>query len=287
MKEGDRVEAKPYYLSEWAECIEGLETLIIQNKKMEEEPDVVVVFLHGYGSNAARTKKTAYTILNHSFLPPTTRFLQPDRPVPTVRFLLPEAPHNVSDGVFGWWPIPNISLLTALVLSGARQLEHYAPEGTLQECRQLMNAYLNVVLGMHSNALFVLGGFSQGSLLASDLLVTHSCPRDPDVLVLMSTTLIEKDRWKCSCDTGSISTTIVQTHGTHDPVLAFGEAHYFHELLAECNRGTTTFFPFEGGHNMSLTARRYVATRLETYVYEHWTPSHFSPSSQKEAPHKF
>lgn len=267
----DRVKAKPHYLQEWGEEIEGLTTLLIQNKR-GCEPDVVVVFLHGYGSNPIRTKKIAETVLNYSFLPPTSRFLQLSRDVPTVRFLIPQAPHPVSDGVYGWWKMPNVGLLASLVLTGTGQLEGYRPEAQLQECRTLLHRYLHAVQNTHPTALLVLGGFSQGSLLVSDLLLTRSYYRQPDITLLMSSTLMERDKWMAAASP-LFHTYLIQTHGVYDPVLAYREAQSFYELLSCLNAGESVFFPFEGGHDMSLKARQFVASSLETYLSQHWTPS--------------
>ena len=274
-KMNDSPESVPRYLQEWDEVIDELPTLVIQNKKKESPPDVVFVFLHGYGSNTRRTKKMAETVLNHSFLPPTSRFLQPTcTSIPTVRFLIPQAPHDVADGVFSWWKLPNIGLAASVILTGTRQLESYNPENDLQECRELMNSYLRRVQESYPDAILVLGGFSQGSLLAADLILTRSYYRKPDMVVLMSTTLIEKQTWVSHIEKHKkplLDIYILQTHGVYDLVLAFSEAKKFFWLLSFNNKNVTEFYPFDSGHDMSLTARKHVAVQLETFVYEKLT----------------
>lgn len=270
----DSIDAVPRYLDEWDDLIGPLPTLSVQNKERSHKPDVVVVFLHGYGSNTRRTKKIAETVLNYCFLPPTSYFLQ-DRstPVPTVRFLIPQAPQPVADGVFGWWSLPKIGLSFSGLLSGTHQLEQYDPGDELEDVRQLLNDYLAAVDAAHPDCLLVLGGFSQGSLLTLDLNLTGSYYRKPDMLILMSSTLIEKQLWRqrieeCTLDeTPLFDCYIVQTHGVKDRILSYSEAKKLFVVLATNNASRTQFFSFDGGHNMSLKARQHVAASLDQFVY--------------------
>lgn len=267
----DCADSLPRYLKEWDIEVGPLPTLVIQNKSESHEPDVVVVFLHGYGSNTRRTKKIAETVLNHCFLPPVSRFLKQQEHtfIPTVRFLIPQAPHKVSHGVFSWWKLPNIGLFASLLMSGTHELESYAPRYDLRQARLLMRDYLEAVQTAHPNALLVFGGFSQGSLLVIDVLLTRSYIRKPDMVILMSSTLIDKQEWMEQLKQRQplFDTYIIQVHGRHDQVLAFNEAKKLFIIISDNNSMRTEFYPFDGGHDMSMKARKYVACALQTFLY--------------------
>jgi predicted esterase len=237
----------------------------------EEEPvQVVIVLLHGYGSNTRRSKKFGETILDQCFLPPTSRFLEPCRRVATVRVLIPQAPHPVSDGVYCWWKLPNAGLAATLMLSATQQLELYYPKYHLQACRELFTDYFACVHAAHPGAVFILAGFSQGSLLALDLTLTQNTGRNPDMLIVMSTTLVEKQLWLRYYEENDeqpvLHTTIIQTHGIYDYLFSYVQAKSFYRLLCTLNSGTTQFFPFKGGHDMSLVARKYIASEIQKLV---------------------
>jgi len=270
---------KPRFLTEWSVTIGGLPTLAIQNRPADVSPDMIVVFLHGYNSNTARTKKVAESVLNHCFLAPTSPFLQPQHaPQPTVLFLLPQAPHKLEgSNVFHWWPVPNIGFLFAFSLSGLRQLESYYPEQKLKELHALMRQYLACVDEQYRSCnakkpQLVLGGFSQGSLLAADFMLRGSYTRKPDMLLLMSSTLIGRQVWRARIAECSrrgecvLDTYVLQTHGRRDIVLHYDEAKQFFTTLSANNSGDTELYSFDGGHDMTIDARHHVAIRLRELI---------------------
>lgn len=267
---------KPRFLQEWTLTIADLDTLAIQNKPRDSAPEVVVVFLHGYGSNTKRTKKIAEYVLNHCFLTPTSRFLQPhDTHIPTVLFLIPQAPNEmVGNNVFYWWELPNIGLIFAFGLTALGHMQTYYPKAELEQLRCTLNRYLEAVDSSYgSDTKLILGGFSQGSILAADLMLHRSYFRQPDMLILMSTTQIEKAVWEsqqtllqgrgeCIMDC-----YVLQTHGYRDIVLNYGAAKTFFSRLCDYNAGRTELFSFDGGHDMTISARHHVAERIRDFVY--------------------
>lgn len=266
---------QPRFLTEWDVTIGGLATLAIQNKPKNEKPDVIVIFLHGYGSNTSRTKKIAEQVLNHCFLKPTSRFLQPhDIYIPTVLFLIPQAPYEMEGcNVFYWWDIPNIGLPFAFMLTGSERLEDYYPEVELSELRRLFHNYFIEVEELYGETRLIIGGFSQGSLLATNIMLMKSYYRKPEMLILMSSTLIAKAAWherrkECN-ETGEpmFDTYVLQTHGIKDIVLHYDAGKKLFGTLYANNAGTTEFYSFEGGHDMSVSAREHVAIQIRNLVF--------------------
>jgi phospholipase/carboxylesterase len=92
----------------------------------------------------------------------------------------------------------------------------------------------------------ILGGFSQGAMLATEVTLTH--PRKPAGLVIMSGTLICADRWAeklKSCD----GIPFIQTHGKNDAILGYNYAENLFNLLTDAGM-SGDFVSFNGGHEI-------------------------------------
>ncbi|CUH40901.1 Carboxylesterase 2 [Jannaschia seosinensis] len=115
-----------------------------------ENPDRLVIFLHGYGANAADLMALAEPLTPHL---PGTAFLAPDAP---------EALPGMADG-FQWFPIPWID----------GSSEEVAQAGMARAVDDL-DAWLEEVIAAEgvTPANVVLFGFSQGTMMA-----LHVAPR--------------------------------------------------------------------------------------------------------------
>jgi phospholipase/carboxylesterase len=92
----------------------------------------------------------------------------------------------------------------------------------------------------------VIGGFSQGAMLACDVALHTSRPLA--ALVLMSATLIDAPEWKKLAPSRK-GLPVFQSHGTRDPLLTFEAAEKLRDLLAEGGLAVE-FHPFRGGHEI-------------------------------------
>ena len=92
----------------------------------------------------------------------------------------------------------------------------------------------------------VLGGFSQGAMLALDVAVRSSRPLA--ALCLLSGTLLCADVWTPLLDRLR-AIPVFQSHGAADPLLPFSAAARLHELLVAA-RVELEWVPFQGGHEI-------------------------------------
>ena len=93
---------------------------------------------------------------------------------------------------------------------------------------------------------FVLGGFSQGSMLATD--VTLQLDENPAALVILSGSLINEDNWRERA-THHKTLRVLQSHGTQDPILPVNSAGWLRDLLNHAG-ADVEFLQFAGGHEI-------------------------------------
>ncbi len=92
----------------------------------------------------------------------------------------------------------------------------------------------------------MLGGFSQGAMVAAEL--TFRSDVRIDALVLLSGTLVDEATWEQHFRKRR-GVPVFLSHGTSDPVLPFLVADRFRAKL-EAAGLRVTWVPFEGGHEM-------------------------------------
>jgi phospholipase/carboxylesterase len=92
----------------------------------------------------------------------------------------------------------------------------------------------------------VLGGFSQGAMLATD--VTLRAERPPAGLVILSGAPICADDWKALAPRRS-GLPVLQSHGRSDPILPYAGAEWLRDIL-EGSRLSVQFIASNGGHGI-------------------------------------
>jgi phospholipase/carboxylesterase len=179
---------------------------------------------------------------------------------PAVRFAFPAAPLALQRGtpleVVGraWWHIDMIELQRAVMFDDYEDLIRRVPAG-LTEARQQVGALLDALQRDHAVTpdKLVLGGFSQGAMLATDVLL-HSV-RGAAALVLLSSSLITKDIW-LPLMKARAGLSVLQSHGRQDPLLSFAGAEKLRDALLAAGL-KVEFHAFDGGHgipNVALAA---------------------------------
>jgi phospholipase/carboxylesterase len=168
---------------------------------------------------------------------------------PEVRFVFPEAPMELPGGLWGasraWWMIDLDALQRAQVEGRPRDRRAEYPEG-LPPARQAVVAMLDDMraeLGVGSERV-LLGGFSQGSMLALDVALHDDRPLAG--LVLLSSTLLAEDEWVPRME-GRAGLPVLQTHGQQDELLPFEMAEALHDRMRDAGMDVT-WVPFRGGH---------------------------------------
>lgn len=197
----------------------------------------MLVLLHGYGAPGED-------------LVPLARQLQVER---SVRFAFPAAPLLLQPGVppeasgRAWWHLDMVELQRAVMERDYKTLTERVPDG-LSEARDKVSALLEALERDHevSPAKLVFGGFSQGAMLATDVVLRAERP--PAALVILSGSLISKTEW-LPLMKARAGLPVLQSHGRADPILAYDLAEQLKsELLAAGLQ--LEFHPFNGGHGI-------------------------------------
>ena len=169
---------------------------------------------------------------------------------PGTRFVFPVAPIALG-GPFGngraWWEVDVTRFQRAAMTGKIDEMIREVPDGLL-EARAAATALLDDVektLGAPRSKI-VLGGFSQGSMLAHDVALHVETP--PAVLVLMSSTLIAADDWR-PLFASRAAVPVFQSHGEQDPILPFEVAEQLRDELRAA-KIDVTWVPFRGGHGI-------------------------------------
>lgn len=202
----------------------------------------MVVLMHGFGAPG----DDLVALAEHIQAPREVRYAFPAAPL-TLEF--PGVPPGHAGRA--WWLIDMVELQRAVMLRDYATLTGRVPEG-LSEARALVNELLDALerdFGAARNQL-VLGGFSQGAMLATD--VTLRAERPPAALAILSGSLICRHEW-LPLVRQRAGLPVLQSHGRGDPVLGYELAD---ELQRELTAGglNVDFIPFAGGHTIPSAA---------------------------------
>jgi phospholipase/carboxylesterase len=191
----------------------------------------MVVLMHGYGAPGTD-------------LVPLWRELSVP---PAVRFVFPEAPLDAGFGGRAWWPIDMARLQDRFSASGAARLIAEVPEGSAASREAVLGllAALERDFGAKPEST-VIGGFSQGAMLATDIVLRSKRPFGG--LAVLSGTLISHDEWQPLLKARK-GLPVVQSHGRADAVLPFAVAEQLRDELSAAGLALE-FVPFNGGHGI-------------------------------------
>jgi phospholipase/carboxylesterase len=201
----------------------------------EASAAATVVLLHGFQMEPADLAPFAHSLA----LP--------------VRFLFPEAPLGAQPRGRAWWHI-DAAARTAAIARGPRDFAPQHPPD-LPAARAHLGALLDAVPGP-----LVLGGFSQGAMLACDTLLR--APRPVLALALLSASRIAADEQDYR---GLAGVPVLVAHGHADDDLAFAAGEALRDALIG-GGAEVTWVPFDGGHEIPLVVwralRKLVKSRL-------------------------
>jgi phospholipase/carboxylesterase len=188
------------------------------------------VMLHGYGSTA------------DDFLPFVRTLAFP----PTGHFVFPQAPETTAppDGPVGghaWW---RLDLAARLAAGGLPDLSRTRPPG-LAKAAALVRTLLGDVRRT-GRAPIVLGGFSQGAMVSSEVAFRSDEPLAG--LVLLSGTLVDEESWARNFGRRKKLRVFI-SHGRADRILPFDVADRY-RLKLQAAGLDVTWVPFDGGHEV-------------------------------------
>jgi phospholipase/carboxylesterase len=194
----------------------------------------MLVLLHGYGAPG------------DDLVPLARQLVVPSN----VRFAFPAAPLALEMGgssARAWWELDMVELQRAVMLGDFETLKTRVPAG-LSAARGALTELLDVLESEHGarREQLVLGGFSQGAMLATDW--TLRAERPPAALVIMSGSLICRDEW-LPLMKARAGLPVLQSHGRADPVLSYELAEELRLALTAAG-APVEHVPFSGGHGI-------------------------------------
>ncbi len=183
----------------------------------------------------------------------------------SAAFVFPRGGVEVPAGVLGrreaartWWPV-DLEKRAASLAHGPRDLSAHSPSG-VEAARDRLRHVVDGVRAALVPSKLLVGGFSQGAMLALDWLLEDG-PKI-DGLILLSGARIRADRW-APLMTRVTGMRVYQSHGKADPDLSFDAAVRLRDQLVESG-ATVDWHEFAGGHETPLlvwrTLKRFVAS---------------------------
>ncbi len=168
-------------------------------------------------------------------------------------FVFPEAPIDLAPrGLRGKaWLASDGATGPGANADGPRDLSDFEPEG-LDEARERLDALLTELVAENPAAPLVLGGFSQGAMLAFDLALR--CERPLAGLVQLSGCRIASRVWNPLLGRRRGTRAFV-SHGRSDRDLSFAAADAWQRDLTAAG-WNVEFLPFDGGHETPLIVLR-------------------------------
>jgi phospholipase/carboxylesterase len=197
-------------------------------------PELAVILCHGYGAPA------------EDLVPLGAELLSADPGLAArARFIFPGAPLQLPGmpGARAWWHLP-----PSVFSAQERDWELYA-ESVIEGLAPSRRALMSVVEAVGSSmglpvGRIVLGGFSQGAMLATDVALRLEEP--PAGLAVLSGNLLMKSEWRARAERRR-GLPVFQSHGRYDSILPFGRGEALRELLQAAGL-PVEFVEFEGPH---------------------------------------
>lgn len=240
------------------ETLGGLTCRIISRLPEGTPPKLVVVLCHGFGAPG------------HDLVPIGDELFDLSPALAdSVEVIFPAAPLSLDElgmpGGRAWWHIDMNELIGAIEHGNIRILRDRRPEG-IDEARDLLLGMLDEVqkkTGLPSRR-FVLGGFSQGSMLAVEAALNWAKP--PGGLCLWSSTLVSEAQWRANVSRLK-GLPILQTHGRQDPILPFAAAIALRDLLVDAG-ADVNFIEFNGPHTITLPGLEALVELIERQLQD-------------------
>lgn len=203
----------------------------IETKNDENAPWVIL--FHGYGADAGD-------------LAPLADLIPTQKP---WNFLFPQAPLEVPIGPGwtgrAWWNIDMARIQRDAEQGIERDTSLESPPSLPKIRESAMDMITRMGVPWER---IVLGGFSQGGMLAVD--VALHAPESPLGLAILSSALINKEAWKAKAPQRA-GLPFYQSHGQQDVVLAHKNAQRLETLLTQGGlKGSLR--TFRGGHEIPM-----------------------------------
>ena len=197
-----------------------------------QQARALVVLLHGYAMRPEDIEP-----FSHSLKSPAL-------------FFFPRGPHPVGSRNRAWWQI-DMQRRAQQLAAGPRDLSQEFPAGR-PAARASLCRFVDALRGQYPNLPLVLGGFSQGAMLACDAVL---CARQKvDGLVMLSSSRIAFTDWVANRE-ALAGLPVLVSHGQHDSDLAFAAGESLRDFHSD-SQARVTWQPFDGGHEIPLIVWR-------------------------------
>lgn len=193
-----------------------------------------LVLLHGYGSAPQEWLPFTQTIRVSTH----TRFVFPEAPGVTV-------PPDGPEGGRAWWRLDLASYRRRG--ESIPDLSDAHPAG-LDQAAGTMRILLREVRRRLNSDDAILGGFSQGAMIAADIAFRTDEPLA--ALVILSGTLVDEQAWVAGMPRRK-NLPVFIAHGRSDPVLKFDVAARLEQHMRRSGL-QVTWVPFDGGHELPV-----------------------------------
>ena len=225
------------------------------------------------GSDGAGGGDGPAVLLCHGFGAPGDDLVALHRAVegpPGLRWFFPEAPLalDVGLGTMGraWWNIDMRQLQLAMARGLHREMEREEPIGMAEAAEALRSCIheLQTREGVDP-ARLVLGGFSQGAMITTEVALHSATPFAG--LVALSGTLLCRSRWTPAAAERGAALHVFQSHGRHDPVLPFAGAEALRDVLTTAG-ASVDFRPFVGQHEIPYPVLEGLVAFVRARLYD-------------------
>lgn len=213
---------------------------------MSEKKPIVFIF-HGYGANGDDLKPLSSVLDPHQHY----HWEFPNGPL--------ELPHFFMGQARAWFPIDEARLNQQIQTGQKRDFQNREFKGAHKVLQEIVNWIETFDLSKG----FILGGFSQGSMLTvhlSQLLV-----QKPLGLLLFSGAIVDRKRLEVTGNQYPYPVFI--SHGNRDEIIPLEEGEYLKKFL-ENQGGEVSFHPFQGGHEIPREILEPARNFLEKAVYK-------------------
>jgi phospholipase/carboxylesterase len=226
----------------------NLETSFIVPHKLP--PKLLVVLCHGYGAPGTDLVNLFDDILH--LLPddsPPSAFLFPEGLIDMEEFGLP--------GGRAWWPLNMAQLMQLATTNRFDEMRNTVPpeidsaRSSLQLCVEEGLSFLAQETQSATKCPVILGGFSQGAMLAVDTLLRGSLP-DVVGLIAYSGALICESQWRAT-ERNVQGLPYIQSHGRFDQILPFETGTWLNGLFRDLGM-QGSLLEFDGPHGIPQQA---------------------------------
>jgi phospholipase/carboxylesterase len=208
--------------------IAGLQTTVIGTT----ETPLTLVLLHGYAMRSSDLSPFAHSL-----------------GIPAL-FLFPQGPVTSPTGGYAWWSV-DLKSRDAALSGGPRDLVDLYPQG-LAAARHQLERFLIMAAEQFKSQRVVLGGFSQGGMLALDWVLRGD--RTVEGLLLLSASRLAIRDWEPR-RARLRDLPIMISHGSADTDLALTAGEGLRDFLL-ASQARVTWVPFGGGHEIPLVVWR-------------------------------